>query len=69
MADSKYLDTLSTGMRVRIDPAYRLTKQRGLAEIVVISRDRLDSSEHHSSLQPAAMRKSLDELKLRITKF
>ena len=69
MADSKYLDTLSTGMRVRIDPAYRLTRQRRLAEIVVISQDRLDSSEHHSSPHPAAMRKSLDELKLRIAEF
>ena len=69
MADSKYLDTLSTGMRVRIDPAYRLTRQRRLAEIVVISRDVLGSSGQHSSLQPTAMRKSLDELKLRIAEF
>ena len=69
MADSKYLDTLSTGMRVRIDPAYRLTRQRRLAGAVVISRDGLGSSGQHSSLQPATIRRSLDELKLRITKF
>ena len=69
MADLNKFDTLSTGMRARIDPAYRLARQRRLAEIVVIYRDGLDSSEHHSSLHPAARRKSLDELKLRVTEF
>ena len=69
MADSKYMYNLSTGMKARIDPAYRLTRQRRLAEVAVISQDRLDSSGQHSSLQPAIRRRSLDELKLRITEF
>lgn len=69
MAISKYLDSLSPGMRARIDPAYRFTKQRKLAEIIGISRGGVDLFKHRSSLQPVTRRKPLGDLKIRITEF
>ena len=69
MADSKYLDALSTGMRARIDPAYRLTRQRRLTEIIDVSQGGVDSLEFLNSLRPVTVRKSLDGLKVRITEF
>jgi len=56
MAKPIYLDSLSSGMRARIDPAYRITKQRKLTEIIGISRGWVDSFKHRSSLRPVTRR-------------
>ncbi|MFQ6122822.1 MAG: hypothetical protein ACE5LA_07195 [Dehalococcoidales bacterium] len=69
MATLIYLDNLSSGMRARIDPAYRLAKHNVMAEIIGISWGGGDSSRYRSSLRPVTRRKPLDGLKIKITEF
>lgn len=64
-----YLDTLSSGMKARIDPAYRLTKRRRPAEMIGISRGGGDLSRYLSSLRLVTRRKPLDGLRVRVTEF
>jgi len=69
MVRAIYFETLSSGMRARIDPASRLTKKHKLVEIVGISRGGVGSTEHNSPLRLITRRKPLAGLKIRITDY
>ena len=69
MVTSIYLDALSSGMRARLDPAYRFTKQHKPAGLSSSSHGGPDLSGYRSSSPSATTRKPLGHLKARIAAF
>ncbi|MFC1916045.1 hypothetical protein ACFLW4_05065 [Chloroflexota bacterium] len=64
-----YLDSLSSGMMARLDPAFRLSARRSQAELIGITHHGLGLLERHSPLSPVVRRKPLADLKLRFIDY
>jgi len=60
-----YLDSLSSGMMARLDPASRLSARRSQAELIGVPHHGLGLLERRSPLSPVVRRKPQADLKLK----
>ena len=64
-----YLDSLSSGMMARLDPASRLSARRSQAELIGVPHHDLGWLKRRSPLSPVVRRKPLADLKLRFLDY
>jgi len=65
MATTTYLDSLSPGMKARLDPTTRLTKRQKPAYVFYISKDDAEMLQSKNGLRTITRRGKPGELKIR----
>ena len=69
MITATYLDTLSSGMRARLDPTSRLSPRRRLFDVIGIAHHGVASLERRSPLSSVTRRNPFNDLKIRVTEY
>jgi hypothetical protein len=69
MATTTYLDSLSSGMKARLDPTTRLTKRQKPAHVFYISKDDAEMLQSKNGLWTTTRRRKPGELKIRVAVY
>jgi hypothetical protein len=69
MATTTYLDSLSSGMKARLDPTTRLTKRQKPAHVFYVSKDDAEMLPSKNGLWTITRRRKPGELKIRVAVY